>query len=172
MESNAFSHHDTLELATATFTCEEAPCVDGNRVLYLFGWDDIASHHCRPDSFSDHPHWYHQPVEHAPTSPKIVFSTRGSKAAGTTIRAAGLDDRVATVSNMDAKDLRFACLACPAKMKHLEGAPTWTKVGYRWRDFVGSCFQGLFFTSNMIASRCYIALTICTPQRTSSLCFL
>jgi hypothetical protein len=130
------SHPDALNLATAAFSCQELPCNSyGIKAPYLFGWDDIASHHCRSDSFSANPFWYQQPTEDAPASPKITFSTLGSKIAGAAVRAARLDDKVATVSNMDAKDLWFGCSVCPAQKKN----GSWTKVGYKWREIVGSC---------------------------------
>jgi len=134
--ASSSSHTDALNLATAAFSCQELPCNNyGNKAPYLFGWDDIASHHCRLDSFSGDPYWYH--TEHARALPTIAFSTVGSKFAGAVVRAAGLDDRVATVSDMDAKDLRLGCSACPPQKKN--GALSWTKVGYKWRDFVSSC---------------------------------
>jgi len=138
------SHPDALNLATAAFTCEESPCnsLHVNKAPYLFGWDDIASHYCRLDSLAGEPFWYQQPMGAAPTPPKIAFSPLGSDIAGTVVRAAGLDDRVATVSDMDAKDLRFGCFTCPSQKRN--GALT--KVGYNWRDFVGSCLWALFFS--------------------------
>ena len=129
----------TLDLAAYTFTCQESICLRS----YLFGWDDIAQHHCRMDldsfdsvTFGWEPHWIDQP----PDPPKIVFSAHGSEIAGTIVRAAGLDDRVATALDMDAKDLRFGCSACPAER---DRASSWTKVGYKWRDFV--CFLPFLF---------------------------
>jgi len=108
-----------------------------------FGWDDIAQHHCRLDldsfgSVAWQPHWIDQP----PGPPKIAFSVRGSEIAGTIVRAAGFDDRVATALDMDAKDLRFGCSACPPER---DGTSSWMKVKYKWRDFVR--FLLVFFVS-------------------------
>jgi hypothetical protein len=53
-----------LDLAPSTFTCKEPICIRS----YLFGWGDIAQHHCRLDldSFNSvaygwEPHWMDQP---------------------------------------------------------------------------------------------------------------
>jgi hypothetical protein len=120
-----------LDLAASAFTCEEPICMRS----YLFGWDDIAQHHCKLDldsfdsvAYGWEPPWMDQP----PDPPKIAFSSRGSEIACTIVRAAGLDDRVATPLDMDAKDLRFGCSACPPQ----RDGTSWTKVGYKWRDFV------------------------------------
>jgi hypothetical protein len=43
--SSNSSQPNPLDLATAIFTCHEPPC----SAPYLFGWDDIAHHHCRLD---------------------------------------------------------------------------------------------------------------------------
>ena len=120
---------------------------------YLFGWDDIAQHHCRLDlgsfdgvAYGWEFHWMDQP----PDPPKFAFSARGSEIAGTIVRAAGFDDRVATPLDMDAKDLRFGCSACPPQSS---GASSWTKVGYKWRDFVRflpfDCCFFFFSASNL-----------------------
>ena len=139
----------TLDLAASAFTCQEPICMGS----YLFGWDDIAQHHCRLDLdsidsvYGQEPHWMDQP----PDPPKIAFSARGSEIAGTIVRAAGFNDRVATALDMDAKDLRFGCSAC---LPQSSGTSSWTKIGYKWRDFVrflsfDCCF--FFFSANNLS---------------------
>jgi hypothetical protein len=138
--SSSSPQPDPLDLATAVFTCRER-C----SALAIFGHDDIAQHHCRLDFdklentgglFSS---WQHR-IDGAPGPPKIDFSVERSRIAGAVVRAAGLDDRVATVSDMDEKDLRFGCSAChPGRYRGF----SFTKVGYQWRDFV-RCL-GFFF---------------------------
>ncbi|CAA7263085.1 unnamed protein product [Cyclocybe aegerita] len=133
---------DPLDLATTVFACQEEPCSGyGSTAPYLFGWDGIASHNnCRPDSFSpaaDRNLWYLQRIEVSPAPPKVAFSVSGSTAVRAVVKAAGLDEKTATVSDMDAKDLRFECSACTAKKK--VGATSWTKPGYKWRDFTYHC---------------------------------
>jgi hypothetical protein len=47
--SSNSSPSDPLDLATAAFTCQEVTCNFSGRGSYLFGWDDIAQHHCKLD---------------------------------------------------------------------------------------------------------------------------
>jgi hypothetical protein len=147
------SQPDALDLATAAFTCRERCGVPS-----LFGWDDIAQHHCKSDldtfDISDLLSWWQHAIRfaQAPGPPKIDFSADLSKIAGAVIQAVGLDDRVATVSDMDAKDLRFGCSACPPE--RYRGC-SWMKFGYNWRDFVrvlplGFSFSFLFFFSTVM----------------------
>lgn len=67
--------------------------------------------------------------------PNIGFSAEGSKIAAAVVRAAGLDERVATVVDMGAKtkDIRFGCSICPPARR---GRVSWTKAGYKCREFV------------------------------------
>ena len=169
------SQPDALDLATAAFTCRKRCSVP-----FLFGWDDIAQHHCKSDldtfDISDLLSWWQHAIRfaQAPGPPKIDFSADLSKIAGAVIQAVGLDDRVATVSDMDAKDLRFGCSACPPE--RYRGC-SWMKFGYNWRDFVrvlplGFSFSFLFFfNSNVISSRLYIIIQhtacICSHRTTS-----
>jgi hypothetical protein len=161
---------DTLDLATAAFTCQEprcsAPC--------LFGWDDTAQHQCRLDlgSFASRPYWEQQYINRSESfdPPKIGFSSDKSKIAAAIVRAAGLDDRVATVSDMDAKDLRFGCSVCPPRKETGNGPPYWVKAGYKWRDFVRFLhLHYIFFASNVISSRSYIVMSSRTRRKRSSL---
>ena len=141
--SSSSSQPDALDLATAVFTCRE-----GCSAPFLFGWDNIAQHHCkldldRFDTSGPLPlsYWEHR-IDRAIGPPKIGFSVDRSKIAATIVRTAGLDDRLATVSDIDAKDLRFGCSACHLK-RH--GASSWTKVGYKWHDFVRFVPLNYFF---------------------------
>ena len=172
--SSNSSPPDALDLATAVFICREASCNFGRRESYLIGWDDIAQHHCKSDldSLSNNPYWIQYRVEKESGPPKIDFSMQGSGIAATVIRAAGLDDKVATASDMDTKtkDIRFGCSVCaPLKIN----ATSWMKSGYKWREFVRSCFWLLFWsTVNTISSRYCIAPPGCIPTRMPSSSFL
>ena len=141
--SSNFSPVDTLDLATAVFICKEAPCFSSSSSEpYLFGWDDIAQHHCKPDldsvSNANNPSYgIRQHVEYVYIPQKILFTAQGSKIAAAVVRAAGLDDRITKASDMDEKDLRFGCSACPLINRNIAA---WTKAGYKWRDFVRSTF--------------------------------
>ncbi|KIM35789.1 hypothetical protein M413DRAFT_449606 [Hebeloma cylindrosporum] len=132
---------DVSDLATAVFTCLENSCQNLTyRGGYLFGWDGIAQHHCKSDlgPHPIHPHWIRYDSQCEPGPPKIDFSEKGSEIAAAVVRAAGLDDRVATVADMDvkAKDIRFGCSVCPPTK---ENTMPWMKRGYKWREFVSHC---------------------------------
>ena len=101
----------------------------------LFGWDDIAQHHCKLD-FNNYNRWF-VPNLTAPGPPKIEFNALGSGIAATVVRAVGLDDKLATVSDVDAKtkDIRFGCSLCPPQKKKVGN---WSKSGYKWRELVRS----------------------------------
>ena len=158
---------DPLDLATAAFTCQEKSCNSYGGESYLFGWDDIAQHHCKSDlnSISRNMHWIYHRVECEPGPPKIDFSTQGSEFAAAVVRAAGLDDKVATALDMDAKakDIRFGCSVCPPQKRN----KSWMKVGYKWREFVRLLYV-FFFDKNTISSRYYIVPPGCTPRTSSS----
>lgn len=129
------SQPDALDLATAAFTCQGQSC----RAPNLFGWDAIAQHHCRLDLdwFIGQPYGHlQQCVDHSPDPPKISFSSDLSKIAAAVVQATGLDDRVATILDMDAKDLRFGCSVCSPRKERGKGSSSWVKAGYKWRDFV------------------------------------
>jgi hypothetical protein len=68
-------------------------------------------------------------MEHTPAPLKINFSPQGREVAGAVVRAVGLDDRVATVSDMNAKakDIRFGCSIFPPFNRNIAA---WTKAGY------------------------------------------
>jgi len=155
--ASSSSPPDALDLATAVFICKEVSWFDCIEP-YLFGWDDIAQHHCKPDLDLVTSYGFQQHMEHTPAPPKIYFSPQGSEIAATVVRAIGLDDQVATVSDMDAtaKDIRFGCSVCPPFNRNIAA---WTKAGYNWRDFVCStCLFTFPPVSNAISPRSYIVM--------------
>jgi len=117
-------------------------CTISRRRSYLFGWDDIAQHHCKLNFGSRSSYPDHVDYELGPL--KIAFNGHARLIAATVVRAAGLDDKVATVSDMDtkSKDMRFGCSVCPPLKRN---ATSWVKGGYKWREFVCSCLLLLFF---------------------------
>ena len=125
---------DALDLASAVFTCQEASCRESG----LFGWDGITQHQCKQelDLLRNGPYWIHR-TEYKLGPPKIEFSAPGSEIAAAVVRAVGLNDKVATVSDMDmkTKDIRFGCSLCPPQKKNR----IWKMGGYKWREFVRSC---------------------------------
>jgi hypothetical protein len=76
-------------------------------------------------------------VEDKPCPPKIEFNAPRSEIIAAIVRAVGLDDKVATISDMDTKtkDIRFGCSLCPPVKRN----GTWKMGGYKWREMVGSC---------------------------------
>jgi hypothetical protein len=133
---------DILDLATAVFTCHGASCERNPRLPYLFGWEGIAQHHCS-DFGSDASHyWFQHLLEDEPGPPMIEFSASGSEIAAAVVRASGLDDKVATISDMDVKtkDIRFGCSFCPP----IYGR-NWMRGGYKWHELVHSSFDYFIF---------------------------
>ena len=135
--SSNFSPPDPLDLATSAFTCREVTCNFSSRGSYLFGWDDIAQHHCKLD-LGSRSYRIQRCVEYEPGPPKIDFNGHAKLIAAAVVRAAGLDDKVATALDMDtkAKDMRFGCSVCPPLKRN---TTSWVKGGYKWREFVRSC---------------------------------
>ncbi|CAA7263078.1 unnamed protein product [Cyclocybe aegerita] len=129
-----------LDLVTSAFVCLERCHASRYRSVFglyppsshLFGWNEVASHECRPDTYSDSPC-----MELDPQALTIAVDDSGSMAAAAIVRAVGLDDKVATIADMDVKDLRFGCSVCPSTLK--DGEIEWCKVGYKWREFVTHC---------------------------------
>ena len=130
---------EPLDLATAVFSCQEGSCKKSS----LFGWDDIAQHHCKLDiNLQSNSRWNLNHTlqlveEYQPGLPEMEFNALRSEVSAAVVRAAGLDDKVATVSDMDAKtkDIRFGCSICvPVKRNGI-----WKKRGYKWRELVRSC---------------------------------
>ena len=136
--SSSNSLPDPLDLATTVFKCHEGSCMKS-----LFGWDDIAQHHCKLDiNLQSNSRWNLNHTlqlveEYQPGLPEMEFNALRSEVSAAVVRAAGLDDKVATVSDMDAKtkDIRFGCSICvPVKRNGI-----WKKRGYKWRELVRSC---------------------------------
>jgi hypothetical protein len=124
---------DPLDLATAVFTCHDGSCRDA----YLFGWDDIAQHQCKLDLNHFNSSWILHHTAYKSGLPKLEFNAPRSEITAAVVRAAGLNDKVATASDMDAKttDIRFGCSICPPVKRN----GTWRKAGYKWRQLVLSC---------------------------------
>jgi len=120
--------NDSIDLATTVFKCDE-----GHKFLnlfkYLFGWDDIASHHCRPEMEGiDCPHYYSLRI--APSElkyiPEIAVVIRRLA------QLIGLDAATATATDFDKKDKRFGCEGCPYTKEHGQ----YFQTGYTWRNLV------------------------------------
>lgn len=111
-----------LDLATSVFFCEErkACLSDG----YVMGTDSIVSHNCgvdvRPTSNSPYLN------QTSDCSRSFVVHSAAIVTARALVRCAGLDPEKALASEMDHKDLRFACNLCVNRKP----------LGYSWRTAV------------------------------------
>ena len=119
---------DPLELAKAVFQCQTkgAP----HHFSFVFGWDDIASHHCLVERSGRSP--YSTPID-SPSTPQLEYVVHPAKVVEKLVRLSGLDPMTATASDLDQKNLRFYCPVCgPLK---LSGDTIWRLV-YTWRTMV------------------------------------
>ena len=112
---------EPLDLATAVFQCSATHTV--------FGWDEIATHHCLPGledwSFYPYPKLEGAPVD-LKYSPKIANIVR--KVA----QLVGLDATTATAADFDEKNLRFGCDSCTGFIQ----SGRYYRFGYSWRTLV------------------------------------
>ncbi|KAF9472579.1 hypothetical protein BDN70DRAFT_886846 [Pholiota conissans] len=104
---------DCLDLATSVFCCM-GTC---QSEIYVVGTDDILSHNCGTYTSTT----YSQPYKYK--SRDFEIHPTGAKIARSLIICAGLDPEKTLASEMDNKDLRFACNPCQNN-----------KVGYTWRN--------------------------------------
>ncbi|KAF8878927.1 hypothetical protein BD779DRAFT_1789097 [Infundibulicybe gibba] len=119
-----------LDLATAVFVCASQNCHDefsfwlgGNKIQpTLISWEAIAAHSCEPTGGL---------LSASYESTTVGFSQLGASTASSLVRLADLDPSLATITEMDALDLRFACLQCPPLIpgRRLVG-------GYPWKSAV------------------------------------
>ncbi|KAF9477134.1 hypothetical protein BDN70DRAFT_130805 [Pholiota conissans] len=112
-----------LDLATSVFRCYGS--CRASMDSYVIGFDECMSHNCGTyvlresaqvhvyDSMKDSPRRY-------------VIHPGGIAVASSLVICAGLDPETTLASDMDEKDLRFACTSCPTN----------TYFGYSWRTAV------------------------------------
>ncbi|KAF8878931.1 hypothetical protein BD779DRAFT_1171205 [Infundibulicybe gibba] len=119
---------DPLNLATSVFECISNSCHRGSSwwsgrpKQALISWEAIAGHSCQvTNNFVS--------ASHNPTN--LGISRLGANTASLLVRAAGLDPLSATAAEMDALDLRFACLECPLLVPQFR-----SKAGYPWKSAV------------------------------------
>ncbi|KAF8878928.1 hypothetical protein BD779DRAFT_1553098 [Infundibulicybe gibba] len=101
-----------LDLATAVFVCTSHNCgYTGSSWLgnikaqrALISWEAIAAHSCQVIGWS---------LSTSYKSTTLGFSQMGASTASSLVRLANLDPSLTTITEMDALDLRFACLQCP-----------------------------------------------------------
>jgi len=158
--SSNSSPPDALDLATAVFICKEVSWFDCIEP-YLFGWDNIAQHHCKPDLDLVTSYGFQQHMEHTPALPKIYFSPQGSEIAAAVVRAIGLE-------SLMTKLLRFRMWMRRPRIFALDVlfAPHSTEIllpgrrlGITGVIFVCSTFLSTFPpVSNAISPRSYIVM--------------
>jgi hypothetical protein len=125
-----------VELATAVFLCPHS-----HLFPFLFGWDDVASHHCLFEregldwSYSSFPSVTadSEPLKYCPQVTRVVEKV---------VHLAGIDPKIATAADLDARDLRFSCGSC-AIVK--EGGQHY-RLGYNWRNLARSFFPYVLIT--------------------------
>ncbi|KAF8878919.1 hypothetical protein BD779DRAFT_1789089 [Infundibulicybe gibba] len=119
-----------LDLATSVFVCTSQNCHNGSSLwwgtsrvqLALISWEAIAARSCQATGTCLYASY---------NSTAVGFSQSGASTASSLVRLANLDPSSATIAEMDALDLRFACLQCPAL------APESRLVkGYPWKSAV------------------------------------
>jgi hypothetical protein len=121
---------DSIDLATAAFQCIEVHNFP-RPFRYVFGWDEIASHHCLPEmEHTDGVYYYHGSRKTAPSRlrylPEVAIVVR--KLA----QLIGLDAATATAADFDEKDKRFSCEGCPCNRDQ----GRYLQFGYTWRNLV------------------------------------
>ncbi|KAF9472018.1 hypothetical protein BDN70DRAFT_887472 [Pholiota conissans] len=102
-----------LDLATSVFCCM-GTC---QSEIYVVGTDDILSHNC--GTYTSTSSFYSYEYK----SRDFEIHPTGAKIARSLMICAGLDPEKMLASEMDNKDLRFACNPCQNN-----------KVGYTWRN--------------------------------------
>lgn len=122
---------DPLDLATSVFKCD-----DDHSMQYVFGWDDIASHHCRTEM--DGTNWtYYNPQPKPKTAPvEFKYSPELAKVVRILAQLAGLDAATATPTEFDEKNLRFGCDYCTM----FKQSGQYYRFGYSWRNLVNFPF--------------------------------
>lgn len=98
-----------FDLAVTVFECAE--CCEA-----VSGWDDIISHFCSEGQYGlegpEDLEFYWDSVYADEYPYKYCINKRMVATAGIVVQAAGLDPASATATDMDMKDLRFACSSC------------------------------------------------------------
>jgi len=151
---------DPLELATSAFQCQKCSKSSFYYSNILFGWNDIASHHCGVQTAG----LFSSPSANEVDNPG-AYNMEAAKWVGKIVEKVGLDPATATVVEMDNKDVRFTCTTCP--IQQMKGG--WARAGYCWRRLVNSPYNDLVnsrLTSHQGAS--------CGGRRSSllvSMCF-
>ena len=122
---------DSIDLATAVFKCVEVHN-SPRPFKYVFGWDEIASHHCLPEmEGTDNSHY--RPESALRTAPlELKYIPEIAIVVRKLAQLIGLDAATATAADFDKKDKRFSCEACSC----FEHQGQYSQTGYTWRNIV------------------------------------
>jgi hypothetical protein len=108
---------DPMILATAAFRCKHDRCA------YLFGWDDIATHHCEGVNYSSDPQ---------STTSQVAYSPFAANVVRKVAKKLRLNCATLTVAVLDQLNVRFSCDSC---VLHKIGVNHY-ETGYNWRNLV------------------------------------
>ena len=115
--------HDPMVLAMAAFRCK-------GDSAFLFGWDEIASHHCQEQEGSL---WdfdaYQKPQT---TTASVEYSPFAANVVKKVAEVLGLDGATVTPAILDKQNARFSCDSCGS---YREGVDYY-EAGYDWRTLV------------------------------------
>lgn len=123
-DENMDASHDPMDLATAVFRCKED-------WAFLFGWDEIASHHCRRER-EGLLLTYNEDLQPKTTVPLVEYDPLVADMVKKVEEIAGLDCATTTPADLDKKNVRFSCDSCRS---HTEGWKQY-EIGYDWRTLV------------------------------------
>jgi len=118
---------DPIDLASAVFKCDEAPSIP--HFKYIFGWDEIASHHCIREEEGIH-YRTESALRTAPLELKYIPEI--AKVVRKLAQLIGLDATTATSADFDEMDKRFSCNACSC----FKEKDRFLRTGYTWRNLV------------------------------------
>lgn len=141
---------DPIDLATAVFKCAE---FHGNLYpfRYVFGWDEISSHHCLSEQEGTYRGLFYRPPSTFRNSPAVLeYSPEIANVVQKLAQLLGLDAATATPADFDKKNLRFSCECCP----WFAEKDRFYRVGYTWRHMVG--FLSITGTDSNLFNRQFI----------------
>lgn len=136
-EQSVGHSNDIMDTVAATFVCRQfcSKYVGSRDSSLVIGFDEVATHYCEPvekgltDSSVDD-------ISTVPDEPIFIFHKKASDVAKDLACCAGLDVD-ASVSDMDAKDLRFKCPLCPGCSTTINRVQVTFATGFGWREAVG-----------------------------------
>jgi len=125
---------DPIDVATAVFRCIEVHNFP-RPFKYVFGWDEIASHHCLPESTDNSCYAPESTLRKAP--PELKYIPEIALVVRKLAQLIGLNAASATAADFDNIDKRFTCDACPFP----KDKGQYSQIGYTWRNLVSLPFS-------------------------------